>query len=181
MTTSNGCSWAVCREPVHHWLRLLAFPMRTSAFANGQTWDLPVPAQGASTHARFFDPAGPPSLAISCLAVLPSAFETASAPRISDFVAQWLAYALPYRRFVDVLANGNARLGADVVRYTFTVSDFHRLLLAGLPAHFESDMPSHAVRSNRCVETVLPETARACPHAKARGRDVLRRSMNWSL
>src|SRR5580658_4346876 len=44
---------------VHHWLRLLAFPMRTSAFANGQTWDLPVPAQGASTHARFFDPAGP--------------------------------------------------------------------------------------------------------------------------
>jgi hypothetical protein len=22
----------------------------------GQTWDLPVPAQGASTHARFFDP-----------------------------------------------------------------------------------------------------------------------------
>src|SRR6202035_1478339 len=48
---------------------------------------------------------------------------------------------LPYRRFVDVLANGNARLGADVVRYTFIVSDFHRLLLAGLPAHFESIFP----------------------------------------
>jgi hypothetical protein len=96
-------------------------------------------------------PPGPPSLAISCLAVLPSAFETASAPGISDFVAQWLAYALPYRRFVDVLANGNARLGADVVRYAFIVSDFHRLLLAGLPAHFESDMPSHAVGSPRCV------------------------------
>jgi hypothetical protein len=61
-------------------------------------------------------------------------------------VAQWLAYALPCRRFVDVLANGNARLGADVVRYTFTVSDFHRLLLAGLPAHFESYHPRHAVR-----------------------------------
>jgi hypothetical protein len=120
--------------------------MRTSWHeATGQTWDLPVPAQGASTHARFFDPAGPPSLAISCLAVLPSAFETASAPGNSDFVAQWLAYALPYRRFVDVLANGNARLGADVVRYAFIVSDFHRLLLAGLPAHFESDMPSHGV------------------------------------
>ena len=107
--------------------------MRTSAFANGQTWDLPVPAQGASTHARFFDPAGPPSLAISCLAVLPSAYETASAPGNSDFVAQWLAYALPYRRFVDVLANGNARLGADVVRYAFIVSDFHRLLLVEQP------------------------------------------------
>jgi hypothetical protein len=31
--------------------------MRTSAFANGQTWDLPVPPQGTSTHASFFDPA----------------------------------------------------------------------------------------------------------------------------
>jgi len=27
--------------------------------AAGQTWDLPVPAQRASTHARFFDHAGP--------------------------------------------------------------------------------------------------------------------------
>jgi hypothetical protein len=119
--------------------------MRTSAFANGQTWDLPVPAQGASTHARFSDPAGPPGLAILRLAMLPSAYETASAPGIINFVAQWLAYALPYRRFVDVLTDGNARLGADVVRYSFIVSDFHRLLLAGLPAHFVSDMPSHAV------------------------------------
>src|SRR5580704_3294221 len=129
--------------------------MRTSAFANGQTWDLPVPAQGASTHARFFDPAGAPSLAISCLTMLPSALETASAPGTIDFVAQWLAYALPYRRFAAVLANGNARLGADVVRYAFIVSDFHRLLLAGLPAHFESDHPSHAVGlagvQNRCA------------------------------
>jgi hypothetical protein len=42
-------------------------------------------------------------------------------------VAQWLAYALPYRRFVDALASGNARLGADVVRYSFIVSDLHRV------------------------------------------------------
>ena len=67
-------------------------------------------------------------------------------PEFINFVAQWLAYALPYRRFVDVLADGNARLGADVVRYSFIVSDFHRLLFAGLPAHFVSDMASHAVR-----------------------------------
>src|SRR5205807_7450345 len=32
------------------------------------------------------------------------------------FAAQWLAYALPYRRFVAVLADANARLGADVDR-----------------------------------------------------------------
>jgi hypothetical protein len=79
------------------------------------------------------------------LAVLPSAFETESAPGNSDFVARWLACALPYRRFVDALANDNARLGADADRYSFIVSDFHRLLPAGLPAHFESDMASHAV------------------------------------
>jgi hypothetical protein len=32
------------------------------------------------------------------------------------FEAQWLAYALPYRRFVPALTSGNARLGADVDR-----------------------------------------------------------------
>jgi hypothetical protein len=56
------------------------------------------------------------------------------------FAAQWLAYALPYRRFADApvdtltdtLVNACARLGADAVRYSFIVADFHRLLLAGL-------------------------------------------------
>jgi hypothetical protein len=41
----------------------------------------------------------------------------------------------PYRRFTSVLANSDARLGVDAVRYSFVASDFHRLLLAGLPAH----------------------------------------------
>jgi hypothetical protein len=54
------------------------------------------------------------------------------------FEARWLAYAFPYRRFADILANACARLGADVVRYTFIVADLHRLLLAGLPAHPKS-------------------------------------------
>src|SRR5260370_31900341 len=63
------------------------------------------------------------------------------------FAAQWLAYALPYRRFVGALAGANARLGADVDRYSFIVVDLHHLLLAGLPAHFESSHPSHAVSS----------------------------------
>src|SRR5580704_12003617 len=131
--------------------------MRTSAFANGQTWDLPVPAQGASTHARFFDPAGAPSLAISCLTMLPSALETASAPGTIDFVAQWLAYALPYRRFAAVLANGNARLGADVVRYAFIVSDFHRLLLAGLPAPLSPICPAMQSVSPMCRDAMRPQ------------------------
>jgi len=48
-----------------------------------------------------------------------------------------LAYALPYRRFADALADACARLGADVGRYSFIVVDFHHLLLAGLPAHVD--------------------------------------------
>jgi hypothetical protein len=49
------------------------------------------------------------------------------------FEAQWLAYALPYRRFTPALAGDGARLGADVVRYSFIAVDLHHLLLAGLP------------------------------------------------
>ena len=64
--------------------------------------------------------------------VLPSVILTTSAPRlIQAFAAPWLAHALPYRRFADTLAGANARLGADVDRYSFTVGDFHLLLFAG--------------------------------------------------
>ena len=34
-----------------------------------------------------------------------------------------------------ILADARARLGADVVRYSFIAMDLHHLLLAGLPAH----------------------------------------------
>ena len=51
------------------------------------------------------------------------------------YEAQWLAYALPCRRFAAALADDDARLGAGVDRYSFTVMDLHHLLLAGLPAH----------------------------------------------
>ena len=43
-----------------------------------------------------------------------------------------LAYAFPYRRFA-ALAGVRARLRIDADRYSLIVSDFHRLLLAGLP------------------------------------------------
>jgi hypothetical protein len=49
-----------------------------------------------------------------------------------SFAAQWLAYALPYRRFVCILADTHTRLGANVVRYSFIAMDLHHLLLAGL-------------------------------------------------
>src|SRR4051794_15878460 len=53
------------------------------------------------------------------------------------FAAQWLACTFPCRRFAPGLAARHARLGADVDRYSFVVSDSHRLLLAGLPAHYQ--------------------------------------------
>jgi hypothetical protein len=53
----------------------------------------------------------------------------------NPFAARWLACAIPCRRFAADLTIGNARLGADVDRYSFIVSDLHRLLPAGLPAH----------------------------------------------
>jgi hypothetical protein len=64
---------------------------------------------------------------------------TTSAPRLFQaFAAQWLAYALPYRRFAVTLTSANARLGADADRYSFTVVDFHPLLFAGFDRRTES-------------------------------------------
>jgi hypothetical protein len=48
-----------------------------------------------------------------------------------SFTAQWLACALPYRRFACTLTGTCARLGADADRYSFIVRDSHPLLLAG--------------------------------------------------
>jgi hypothetical protein len=52
-----------------------------------------------------------------------------------SIAAQWLACTYPCRRFADTLTDACARLGADVVRYSFIAVDLHHLLLAGLPAH----------------------------------------------
>jgi len=51
--------------------------------------------------------------------------------------AQWLAYVLLCRRFAVTLTGDRARLVVDVDRYSFIISDLHRLLIAGLPAHCE--------------------------------------------
>ena len=75
------------------------------------------------------------ALAITRPPVLPSASSNGVGARnIVLFAAQWLAYALPCRRFAAALADDGARLGADVDRYSFIVVDLHHLLLAGLPA-----------------------------------------------
>ena len=53
----------------------------------------------------------------------------------ADFAAQWLACAIPCRRFACALTGADARLGADADRYSFIAVDLHHLLLAGRPAH----------------------------------------------
>ena len=74
--------------------------------------------------------------------------------------AQWLACAFLYRRFAAALTDDCARLGADVVSYSFIVSDLHRLLVAGLPAHCERlwTLPQ---RGDRMVRQMLHEHAAA--------------------
>ena len=45
--------------------------------------------------------------AVARTSVLPSATRTASPPGLTSiFAAQWLAYAIPYRRFAAALADG---------------------------------------------------------------------------
>jgi hypothetical protein len=58
-------------------------------------------------------------------------FDHVGARNYQAFAAQWLAYALPCRRFDSTLADAAARLGADAVCYSFIAADFHRLLSAG--------------------------------------------------
>ena len=53
----------------------------------------------------------------------------------ADFAAHRLACAIPCRRFACILADADARLGADADRYSFIAVDLHHLLPAGLPAH----------------------------------------------
>jgi len=60
---------------------------------------------------------------------------------------QWMACTLPCRPFADTLADACARLGADVVCYSFIAIDLHHLPLTGLPAHPEypptESVPAH--------------------------------------
>ena len=68
----------------------------------------------------------------------------------NPFAAQWLACALPYRRFADALTDACARIGGDVDSYSFIAVDFHHILLAGLPAHSLTLQPAHS-RGNQFV------------------------------
>src|SRR5215472_6979022 len=119
---------------VHHRLRLLVFPMRTRGVqpqAKPEASRLPrkeLPHMPGS-------PTTPSRAGTRARAPVRVAFryyDDVSTRDYLAFAAPWLAYALPYRRFAVTLAGASARLGVDVDRYSFTVVDFHHLLLAGL-------------------------------------------------
>ena len=98
--------------------------------------------------------------------VLPSTMGNASASqKYVVFEAQWLAYALPYRRFTPAFTDDGARLGADVVRYSFIVMDLHHLLLAGFTgAHPSYRLPMHASRRIAARPMVRDGAKAAPPH-----------------
>src|SRR3954452_9246017 len=103
----------------------------------GRAGDLPVPGQGASVHAGVSDHAGPAEARADAPARMAFRYSNNVGTRdCRPFAAQWPACTLPCRRFAGTLAGADARLGAGVDRYSFTVMDFHHLLLAGLPAHY---------------------------------------------
>jgi hypothetical protein len=88
----------------------------TSLCVIGRTRDLPVPEQRASAHARVSDHAGPSGHSRS--RARPCCFrdlKRAGTRDSTSFAAQWLACALPCRRFAVTLAGANARLEAEVV------------------------------------------------------------------
>jgi hypothetical protein len=76
--------------------------------------------------------------------------ENIGTPNLS-YAAQYLACALPCERFTSALADTRASLGASAVRYSFTVTDFHRLPFAGLPAH-PSTTSKAASRTAKMIE-----------------------------
>jgi hypothetical protein len=114
---------------------------------NGRSRDLPVPVQGASAHARFFDHAGSTrrSRWRACSCCLPHSKQRRHPDLGFRGSMAGLCPPLPTLRRSPRGRQRTAR--GRCSRYSFIVVDLHHLLLAGLPAHFESFMPSHAVGS----------------------------------
>ena len=84
------------------------------------------------------------------------AFENVGARDYQVYAARWLAYALPCRRFAVILADANARLGANADCYSFIAVDLHHLLFAGFYRRTES----LDLCALRCPQHVEHETLR---------------------
>jgi hypothetical protein len=91
--------------------------------APGQTWDLPVPEQRASTHAGSSTTPGRVDARFHAPTRVAFRIRNGVGTRDKNLCeAQWLACVLLYRRFAAALTGDCARLEADVVSYSFIVS-----------------------------------------------------------
>jgi hypothetical protein len=125
---------------VRHRLRLLAFPMRTGAVEPPAEREISrFPCKKRRHMPGSLTTPGCPSTRVGVLDHFAFRYLYSVGTQDIPIAAQWLACAIPYRRFIADLAASDARLGDDAVRYSFIVSDFHQLLLASLPAHRDSN------------------------------------------
>ena len=90
-----------------------------------------------------------------------------------SIAAQWLACTFPCRRFADILTDACARLGADVVRYSFIAVDLHHLLLAGLPAHLCENALFAVIRAIRFALRFVGHLMRRFIEGLDRGQSTL--------
>jgi len=90
--------------------------------------------------------------------VWPSTFGTVSAPGMIGLSRSMAGLCTPLPTLRRRLAGVCARLGASAGRYSFTVRDFHPLLLAGLPAHSEKPAQSRSLpqQSVRLLHAIRP-------------------------
>jgi hypothetical protein len=119
---------------VHHRLRLLAFPMRTCGVhpqAKPETSRFPY-KELPHMPGSLTTPGRTDARTNASVHVVFRKTEHVDTRDFQAFAAQWLAYVLPYRRFAVILADANARLGANADCYSFIAVDFHHLLFAGL-------------------------------------------------
>jgi hypothetical protein len=101
-------------------LRAFAFPMRIGSSRSGQLHEIPVPEQGTSEHAGFYDHAAPKMLSRAnehFRVAFRIGFGVGA--RKVLYEPQFPVCACPDQRFADVLTGAAARL----------------VVLAGLPAH----------------------------------------------
>ena len=143
---------------VHHRLRLLAFPTRTSAARMLALADHEISRFPSKERPHMpVSKTTPGRLGARVIAPIRVAFRHRNDVGTRDegtFAAQWLAYALPCQRFANTLAGICASLGVDAVRYSFIVMDLHHLLLAGLPAHSGLPRGTDIARAVRLVRLV---------------------------
>ena len=98
-------------------------------------------------HAGVSDHAGPAEARADAPARM--AFRYSNNVGTRDYrpvAAQWPAYTLPCRRFAGTLAGADARLGAGVDRYSFTVMDW---LISGFGVMTDCHATRAAMRAPR--------------------------------